>query len=129
MKITIETKGTTAIYEQIMLQIKTQIIEGELAANEQLPSIRALASQLQISVITTKKAYEELEKEGLIRSVAGRGFFVSECNQDYLKEKQLVMIEKKMMEAVLACRQAGMTAEEMTELARVLYETEKAEDR
>jgi len=129
MNIRIETQGTTAIYEQIMLQIKTQIIDGKLKIHEQLPSIRALAAQLQISVITTKKAYEELEKEGLIRSVAGKGFFVCECNEDYLKEKQLVMIEKKMSEAVVACKQAGMTVKEMLALAEALYETEEIYDR
>ena len=124
MNIQIETKGTTAIYEQIMLQIKSKIVEGKLKVNEQLPSIRALAAQLQISVITTKKAYEELEKEGLIHSVAGRGF-VSECNQDYLKEKQMMMIEKKILEAVLACKHAGLTEEEMIQMARALYEMEE----
>lgn len=126
MNIQIETKGTTAIYEQIMLQIKSKIVEGKLKVNEQLPSIRALAAQLQISVITTKKAYEELEKEGLIHSVAGRGFFVSECNQDYLKEKQMMMIEKKMLEAVLACKHADLTEEEMIQMAKALYEMEEA---
>lgn len=125
MNIQIETKGTTAIYEQIMLQIKSKIVEGKLKVNEQLPSIRALAAQLQISVITTKKAYEELEKEGLIHSVAGKGFFVSECNQDYLKEKQMMMIEKKMLEAVLACKHADLTEEEMIQMAKALYEMEE----
>lgn len=124
MNIQIETKGTTAIYEQIMLQIKSKIVDGKLKVNEQLPSIRALAAQLQISVITTKKAYEELEKEGLIHSVAGRGFFVSECNQDYLKEKQMMMIEKKMSEAVLACKHAHISKEEMLQMAIALYEME-----
>ena len=126
MNIQIETKGTTAIYEQIMLQIKSKIVEGKLKVNEQLPSIRALAAQLQISVITTKKAYEELEKEGLIHSIAGRGFFVSECNQDYLKEKQMMMIEKKMVEAVLVCKHAGLTEEEMIQMAKALYEMEES---
>ncbi len=126
MNIQIETKGTTAIYEQIMLQIKSKIVEGKLKVNEQLPSIRALAAQLQISVITTKKAYEELEKEGLIHSIAGRGFFVSECNQDYLKEKQMMMIEKKIVEAVLACKHAGLTEEEMIQMAKALYEMEES---
>lgn len=125
MNIQIETKGNTAIYEQIMLQIKSKIVEGKLKVNEQLPSIRALAAQLQISVITTKKAYEELEKEGLIHSVAGRGFFVSECNQNYLKEKQMMMIEKKMLEAVLACKHADLTEEEMIQMAKALYEMEE----
>ena len=86
MKIVIKPQGTMAIYEQIVNQLKNAIVTGELRAGEALPSIRKLASDLQVSVITTKRAYEELEKEGLIRSVAGKGFYVCEYNQDYLKE-------------------------------------------
>ena len=78
-----------AIYEQIVNQLKNEIVTGELTPGEALPSIRMLAADLSVSVITTKRAYEELEKEGLIRSVAGKGFYVCESNKDYLKEKQL----------------------------------------
>ena len=88
MKIIIQPQGTLAIYEQIVNQMKNAIVTHELKTGEALPSIRALAGELQVSVITTKRAYEELEKEGLIRSVAGKGFYVCEYNQDYLKEKQ-----------------------------------------
>ena len=76
MKIIIQPQGTMAIYEQIVNQLKNAIVSGELKTGEALPSIRALASELQVSVITTKRAYEELEKEGLIRSVSGKGFYV-----------------------------------------------------
>ena len=76
MKIVIQPQGTLAIYEQIVNQLKDAIVTHELKAGEALPSIRALAGELQVSVITTKRAYEELEKEGLIRSVAGKGFYV-----------------------------------------------------
>ena len=75
-----------AIYEQIVNQLKNEIVTGELTPGEALPSIRMLAADLSVSVITTKRAYEELEKEGLIRSVAGKGFYVCESNKDYLKE-------------------------------------------
>ena len=86
MKITILPQGTMAIYEQIVNQLKNEIVTGELTPGEALPSIRMLAADLSVSVITTKRAYEELEKEGLIRSVAGKGFYVCESNKDYLKE-------------------------------------------
>ena len=100
MKIVIKPQGTMAIYEQIVNQLKNAIVTGELKTGEALPSIRMLASDLQVSVITTKRAYEELEKEGLIRSVAGKGFYVCEYNQDYLKEKQLMMLEKRLSEVL-----------------------------
>lgn len=86
-----------AIYEQIVNQLKNEIVTGELTPGEALPSIRMLAADLSVSVITTKRAYEELEKEGLIRSVAGKGFYVCESNKDYLKEKQLMMLEKSWL--------------------------------
>ena len=92
MKIVIQPQGTLAIYEQIVNQLKNAIVTGELKEGEALPSIRGLAGELGVSVITTKRAYEELEKEGLIRSVAGKGFYACEYNTDYLKEKQLMML-------------------------------------
>ena len=95
MKITILPQGTLAIYEQIVNQLKNAVVTGELKAGEALPSIRALAADLGVSVITTKRAYEELEKEGLVRSVAGKGFYVCEYNADNLKQKQLVLLEKR----------------------------------
>ena len=91
MNIIIKKQGTLAIYEQIVNQLKNAIVSNELHAGEALPSIRTLAKDLQVSVITTKRAYEELEKEGLIRSVAGKGFYVCEYNTDYLREKHLTM--------------------------------------
>ena len=95
-----------AIYEQIVNQLKNEIVTGELTPGEALPSIRMLAADLSVSVITTKRAYEELEKEGLIRSVAGKGFYVCESNKDYLKEKQLMMLEKRLAELISDDRQA-----------------------
>ena len=109
MQIIIEPKGTYAIYEQIVNQMKNAIVSGELVANEALPSIRGLAAEIGVSVITTKRAYEELEKEGLIRSVANKGFYVCEYNTDYLHEKQLMQVEKHFAEAISMARQAGLT--------------------
>lgn len=121
MKITILPQGTMAIYEQIVNQLKNAIVTSELKAGEALPSIRALAAELGVSVITTKRAYEELEKEGLIRSVAGKGFYVCEYNTDYLKEKQLMMLEKRLSEIICDAKQAGLLCSELTEMVEALY--------
>lgn len=123
MKIIIQPQGTLAIYEQIVNQLKNAIVTGELSAGEALPSIRALASDLDVSVITTKRAYEELEKDGLIRSVAGKGFYVCEYNTDYLKEKQLMMLEKRLGEVIAEAKQAGIGCDELKEMVEVIYDT------
>lgn len=121
MKITILPQGTLAIYEQIVNQLKNAIVTKELKAGEALPSIRSLAADLGVSVITTKRAYEELEKEGLIRSVAGKGFYVCEYNTDYLKEKQLMMLERRLCEVIDDAKQAGLSCDEFLEMAQTLY--------
>ncbi len=121
MKIVIQPQGTLAIYEQIVNQLKNAIVTGELSAGEALPSIRALAGDLNVSVITTKRAYEDLEKEGLIRSVPGKGFYVCEYNTDYLLEKQLVMLEKRLSEVIGDARQAGLSCEDVKEMVEALY--------
>ena len=121
MKITILPQGTLAIYEQIVNQLKNAIVTNELKAGEALPSIRSLAAELSVSVITTKRAYEELEKEGLIRSVTGKGFYVCEYNTDYLKEKQLMMLEKRLGELIYEAKQTGLSCEEFIEMAETLY--------
>lgn len=122
MKIVIQPQGTLAIYEQIVNQLKNAIVTGELKAKEALPSIRALAADLGVSVITTKRAYEELEKEGLIRSVAGKGFYVCEYNTNYLMEKQLIMLEKRLTEVILEAKQAGLSCEEVKEMVEALFQ-------
>ncbi len=120
LKINIMPQGTLAIYEQIINQLKNAIVSGELVAGEALPSIRNLAADLSVSVITTKRAYEELEKEGLIRSVAGKGFYVCEYNTDYLKEKQLMMIEKRLSELITEAQHAGISGREFLEMVKAL---------
>lgn len=120
--INILPQGTLAIYEQIVNQLKNGIVSGELKAGEALPSIRNLAADLSVSVITTKRAYEELEKEGLIRSVAGKGFYVCEYNTDYLMEKQLMMIEKRLGEIAYEVKHAGISKEDFLEMAETLYD-------
>ena len=122
MKINILPQGTLAIYEQIINQLKNAIVSGELKAGEALPSIRNLAADLSVSVITTKRAYEELEKEGLIRSVAGKGFYVCEYNTDYLMEKQLMMLEKRLGELIGDAKHAGISKEDFLEMAEALFD-------
>jgi len=121
MNIIIRPQGTLAIYEQIVSQIRQAIAGGELKEGAALPSIRALAAELEVSVITTKRAYEELEKEGLIRSVAGKGFYVCAFNQDYIREKQLMEIEKRMSELVSDCKQCKMTLEDVEKMLEAFY--------
>ncbi len=126
MKIIIQPQGTLAIYEQIVNQMKNAIVHGEVKAGEALPSIRALAAELQVSVITTKRAYEELEKEGLIHSVSGKGFYVSENNMSYLKEKQYMVLEGRLGEMLMECKRAGMNKGDILEMVEtLLMEDEK----
>lgn len=122
MKIIISTMVNVPIYEQIVNQIRDAVISGELKSGEAIPSIRVLAKDLAVSVITTKRAFEELEKEGVIESVPGRGFFVCEKKNDHLKEKQMINIENRMMDLLRDCENAGMTIDEVIELIRVLGE-------
>ena len=100
MKILISNSNKQPIYEQISFQIKEQIIKGELAKDELLPSIRNLAKELQISVITTKRAYEELERDGFIHTVPGKGTFVAGQNLNSIKEKKFKMIEEDLIKIV-----------------------------
>ena len=122
LKIQIRPQGTMAIYEQIVNQLKDAIVKGELKAGEALPSIRGLAMELEVSVITTKRAYEELEKEGLLRSVAGKGFYVCEYNTDYLKEKQWMILEKRMTEVLQDCKSAELTKQDIVEMVEALLQ-------
>lgn len=122
MKIVISTTVNMPIYEQIVNQIRDAVIRGELSAGEGMPSIRVLAKELAVSVITTKRAYEELEKEGVIASVQGRGFYVCEQKNDHLREKQMMNIESRMTQLLTECENAGMTLEDVLDMVRVLGE-------
>ncbi|MGB4658114.1 MAG: GntR family transcriptional regulator [Mobilitalea sp.] len=123
MQISISSMSNLAIYEQIMNQIKDAIIKKKLLPGEMLPSIRNLAKDLQISVITTKRAYEELEKESLIQSVAGKGFYVCEQNTDYLREKQTAMFENRFSSVIRDSKKAGIPLEDILEIITILYDT------
>jgi len=120
MKIIISNSSPDPIYEQVTRQIKAQIISGELREGESLPSIRKLAQDLQISVITTKRAYEELEKEGFIDTVEGKGSFVAMQNKELLREKKMKIVEEKMAEAVEEARLFGITRAELEEMLGLL---------
>ena len=121
MRIIISNASPDPIYEQITRQIKSQIISGELQEGEALPSIRRLAMDLQISVITTKRAYEELEKEGFVDTVEGKGSFVAMQNKELLREKKMKIVEDKLAEAVAEARLLGITRAELEEMLGLLF--------
>lgn len=121
MRIIIQNGLDQPIYDQIRGQIKSLILKGELSEGEQLPSIRNLAKELQISVITTKRAYEELEREGFIETVAGKGSYVAAQDKELLREKKLQIIEERLQGAVMEGRQLGLTIEELYEILKILY--------
>lgn len=122
MKIIISNASNEPIYEQIGNQIKAMILKGELDEGDMLPSIRGLAKDLQISVITTKRAYEELEKEGFIETVQGKGSFVASQNKELMREKKLKVIEEKLVQVVNLSKILGLTYEELEEMLKILYE-------
>lgn len=122
MNILISSTNNLAIYEQIVRQIKEAIIIGNLSEGDVLPSIRSLAKDLQISIITTNRAYEELEKEGLIYSVAGKGFYISKQNTEMLREKKIQAIELTMLELVKECKRAEITKNNIFDMINVLWE-------
>lgn len=124
MNIVISNSSEEPIYEQIARQIKNQIMKGDLKGGELLPSIRVLAKELQISVITTKRAYDELERDGYIEIVPGKGTFVSVQNKQLLREMRYKMVEEKLAEAVDAAKSIGLEQEELLNMLRILYEEE-----
>ena len=122
MDILISNSGAQPIYEQITDQIKDQIMKGELTESESLPSIRSLAKDLHISVITTKRAYDELEKDGFLVTVAGKGSYVAAQNKQLLRENRIKIVEEKLTEAVLAAKSADLSFAELEEMLRFFYE-------
>lgn len=122
MYIFIDNKREAPIYEQIYEQIKSQIISGELCEDEALPSIRNLAKDLRISVITTKRAYDELEAEGFIYTVAGKGCFVAAKNTQLLREENLKRIEEHMQEIRRLAAGCGLSSTDIIEMFNVLEE-------
>lgn len=125
MNIVISNTSGEPIYAQITGQIRQLILQGELSSGMPLPSIRQLAKELQISVITTKRAYEELEREGLINSVVGKGSFVSGADPGFIREQRLRLMEEKLKDITDEARHLGLGLAELTEMVQLLYEEEK----
>ena len=124
VRIILSNSSPEPIYEQIARQIRMQVISGELNEGALLPSIRSLAHDLQISVITTKRAYEELEREGLIDTVGGKGTFVAVQNPAVLREKRMKLVEEKLQAAVAEARLLGVGPGVLADMLRLLYEEE-----
>ncbi len=121
MQIILSNASPDPIYEQIRQQIQSHILKGELQAGDALPSIRNLAGQLQISVITIKRAYDELERGGFIETVSGKGSFVAQQNSEFLREKRMSLIENRLSEIVKESILLGVSLEELQEMLALLY--------
>ena len=125
MKIIISNSSNLPIYEQIARQIKNQIMSGELGEGEPLPSIRKLAHELQISVITTKRAYDDLEREGFLDTVGGKGTFVSVQNKDLMREKKMKVVEDKLNEAVSQAKMLGIDLDALKAMLSLLFKEDE----
>jgi len=125
MQIVIDNRSGDPIYDQITWQIKAQIIGGTLLPDEALPSIRNLAKDLRISVITTKRAYDELEREGFLYTVAGKGCFVAQKNLELVREEHLRKIETHLSEALRIAAQAGIDKNGVASMLRLLAEEDE----
>ena len=124
MELIIRNTNNQPIYEQICTQIKAQIIAGKLAPGEALPSIRALAKDLRVSVITTKRAYDELEADGFLYTVAGKGCFVAEKNLELIKEENLKKVEQYLEKAVKLSRTCGLTKDDLIDMIKIIGKDE-----
>ena len=122
MNINVQTKSGLPIYEQIERQIKEMIVSGKLNEGEMLPSIRALAADSKISVITVKRAYEDLEKEGMIYSVQGKGFYVDNPDLQYMQEKKTLGLEEKLSSWVEEAKASGMSRQEALDMLGILWD-------
>jgi len=125
VEIIISNSSDKPIYEQITSQIKNMIITGELQPGDALPSMRFLAKELRISVITTKRAYEDLERDGFIASVPGKGSFVAAKNTDFIREEHLRVAEENLQRAVDSAKIAGIALSELQEILTMLYKEEQ----
>lgn len=121
MNILISNSDGRPIYEQITAQIKNQILAGKLQSGDALPSIRLLAKELRISVITTKRAYEDLERDGFIETMPGKGSFVAVKNTEFMREEQLRVAEGHLAKAVQVAKSSGISKEELDDMLALLY--------
>lgn len=121
MQILINNSDGVPIYEQILRQIKEMILSGELKEGDPLPSMRILAQQLRISVITTKRAYEELEREGFIESFTGKGSFVRSKSSELIRETNLKIIDESLAKACDSAKKCGISADELKDIIDIIY--------
>ena len=128
MNLIISNASGKPIYEQIYTQVKNCIISGELSPGDALPSIRALAKDLRISVITTTRAYDELEQEGFIDRVPGKGCYVAETNLELVREAHLKQIEDHMSEIVTLAAGCSLSEEDTVRMLRLIWENEGKDD-
>ena len=124
MNLIINHTSMEPIYEQIIAQIKAEVIEGRMTAGDALPSVRTLSRELKISALTVKKAYDNLEEEGLIVTVHGKGSFSAAANQELLMEERRKELEKELEAAVQKARTGGLTAKEIRESFEIIMEDE-----
>ena len=124
MNLIINHTSMEPIYEQIMTQIKAEVIEGTLTAGDALPSVRALSRELKISALTVKKAYDSLEAEGMVVTVHGKGSFIANTNQELLMEERRKELEKELEATVRKARAGGLTAKEIRESCEIIMEDE-----
>ena len=122
MDIIIVNDSATPLYEQIISQIKAAILKGEIQQGALLPSIRMMAKELKVSIITVKRAYEDLEREGFVETTPGKGTYVSLANKERLKEMQMSQLEEKLEAIVIAAKSMDMTLEELQERVVMIYE-------
>ena len=122
MNIIISNSSDKPIYEQITAQIKVLVMNGELKEGDLLPSMRTLAKELRISVITTKRAYEDLERDGFITTVVGKGSFIRAADIRLVREEKLKQIEKLLSEAVLEANRSGISKAELFEMLEIIYQ-------
>ncbi len=122
MEIIISNSSDKPIYEQICMQIKSFIMDGTLCAGEALPSMRALARDLHISVITVQRAYEDLARDGFIETVSGKGSFVASQNTEFIQEEQLRTAEELLQKAAEIGRTYGINFEQMANILKLFYE-------
>ncbi|NWK83950.1 GntR family transcriptional regulator [Staphylococcus sp. GSSP0090] len=122
MKILLKNSSERPIYEQIKQQIKENILKGYVAPGEHLPSMRELAHDLSVSVITTKRAYEDLEKDGFVYTLRGKGTYVKEQDSSILKEKQFIVIESLAKSMSKEAKTIGMSLSELQEIVELIFE-------
>ena len=122
MNIIISNTGDKPIYEQITGQIKNMVMNGQLKEGDALPSMRTLAKELRISVITTKRAYEDLERDGFITTIVGKGSFIKAADIRLIREEKLKQIENLLSEAILMAGQSGIDRTEIEEMIDILYQ-------